>query len=177
MKKTDPATNGDEDKWLEQNPARGRGPTPPSGSRSGCQCTRTATGSGGSSDTGCSCSSTGGARAGTSIRRCSKWSATTRQDGRASWSPPGGERRPTGIVISGRLRRWRSGSDESVTSPTQRFLTPEEVYAEIADYERRHPWLARTIHRWLGFPLDGTQAARKTLAMSVRMVAFRPRPR
>jgi deazaflavin-dependent oxidoreductase (nitroreductase family) len=48
--------------------------------------------------------------------------------------------------------------------PEQRFLSPEEVYAEIAPYKRRYPLLARILPRWLGFRLDD----------SVRMVAFRP---
>lgn len=58
--------------------------------------------------------------------------------------------------------------------PEQRFLSPEEVYAEIAAYERHHPWLVRTIPRWLGYALDGTHEARRRFADSVRMVAFRP---
>jgi deazaflavin-dependent oxidoreductase (nitroreductase family) len=48
--------------------------------------------------------------------------------------------------------------------PEQRFLSPEEVYAEIASYKRRYPLLARILPRWLGFRLDDF----------VRMVAFRP---
>jgi deazaflavin-dependent oxidoreductase (nitroreductase family) len=59
--------------------------------------------------------------------------------------------------------------------PEQRFLSPEEAYAEIERYERRHPWLARTLPRWLGYPLDGTEGARRRFAESVRMVAFRPK--
>lgn len=58
--------------------------------------------------------------------------------------------------------------------PRQRFLSPEEAYAEIAAYERRHPLLARTLPRWLGYRLDGTREARRRFADSVRMVAFRP---
>lgn len=58
--------------------------------------------------------------------------------------------------------------------PKQRFLSPEEVYAEISAYERRHPWLVRTIPRWLGYRLDGTEGARRRFAESVRMVAIRP---
>lgn len=58
--------------------------------------------------------------------------------------------------------------------PKQRFLGAEEVYTEIAAYERHHPWLARTLPRWLGHPLDGTREARRRFAESVRMVAFRP---
>ena len=59
--------------------------------------------------------------------------------------------------------------------PKQRFLGTEEVYAEIADYERRHPRLVRIIPRWLDYPLDGAQGARRRFADSVCMVAFRPK--
>jgi len=59
--------------------------------------------------------------------------------------------------------------------PEQRFLSPREVYGEIAGYERRHPLLARTLPRWLGYPLDGTEGARRRFADSLRMVAFRPK--
>jgi deazaflavin-dependent oxidoreductase (nitroreductase family) len=67
----------------------------------------------------------------------------------------------------------RIGGDRYV--PEQRFLSPEEAYAEMESYERRHPWLARTLPRWLGYPLDGTEGARRRFAESVRMVAFRPK--
>jgi deazaflavin-dependent oxidoreductase (nitroreductase family) len=60
--------------------------------------------------------------------------------------------------------------------PEQRFLAPEEVYAEIVAYERHHPLLVRTIPRWLGYRLDGTREASRNFADSVRMVAFRPEP-
>src|SRR5215207_5074947 len=60
-------------------------------------------------------------------------------------------------------------------APEQRFLTPEEVYQEIVDYERRHPWAVRIVPSLLGFRLDGSDAARRAFANSVRMVAFRPR--
>lgn len=60
-------------------------------------------------------------------------------------------------------------------APEQRFLSSEEAYAEISTYERSHPLLARTLPRWLGYPLDGTEQARRRFAESVRMVAFRPR--
>jgi deazaflavin-dependent oxidoreductase (nitroreductase family) len=59
-------------------------------------------------------------------------------------------------------------------APKQRFLTPEEVYAEIVDYERRHPWAMRIVPPLLGFKLDGSEAARRAFADSLRMVAFRP---
>lgn len=58
--------------------------------------------------------------------------------------------------------------------PEQRFLSAEEVHTEISVYERRHPLLARLLPRWLGYPLDGTEGARRRFADSVRMVAFRP---
>ena len=67
----------------------------------------------------------------------------------------------------------RTGSERY--APEQRFLTPEEVYAEIADYERRHPWAVRVVPPLLGFDLDGSEAARRAFAGSLRMVAFRPR--
>jgi len=67
----------------------------------------------------------------------------------------------------------RTGSERY--APEQRFLTPEEVYAEIADYERRHPWAVRVVPPLLGFDLDGSEAARRSFASSLRMVAFRPR--
>ena len=60
--------------------------------------------------------------------------------------------------------------------PEQRFLAPEEVYAEIVAYERHHPLLVRTIPRWLGYRLDSTREARRKFAGSVRMIAFRPEP-
>ena len=59
-------------------------------------------------------------------------------------------------------------------APVQRFLSPEETYSEIADYERRHPWFSRILAYLLGRPLDGTEASRRALAVSVRLVAFRP---
>jgi hypothetical protein len=58
--------------------------------------------------------------------------------------------------------------------PDQRLLSPEEVYGEVSVYERDHPLLARILPRWLGYPLDGTEGARRGFADSVRMVAFRP---
>lgn len=60
-------------------------------------------------------------------------------------------------------------------APSQRFLTPEEVYAEIVGYERRHPWTVRVVPPLLGFELDGSEAARRAFAASLRMVAFCPR--
>jgi hypothetical protein len=59
-------------------------------------------------------------------------------------------------------------------TPVRRFLGPEEVHAEIADCERRHRLSVRIISRFLGFSLDGTEAAWRAFAASLRMVAFRP---
>ena len=39
-------------------------------------------------------------------------------------------------------------------------MTPEEVYREIVDYERLHPWAVRIVPL-LGFRLDGSDAARR----------------
>lgn len=59
-------------------------------------------------------------------------------------------------------------------APTQRFLSSEEIHAEIVDYERRHPWAVRMVPPLLGFKLDGSEAARRAFAASLRMVALRP---
>lgn len=57
--------------------------------------------------------------------------------------------------------------------PRQRFLTPEEVEAELASYERRHPWLTRHFLGWF-FGYDGTPEARHELAERLPMVGLRP---
>jgi deazaflavin-dependent oxidoreductase (nitroreductase family) len=59
-------------------------------------------------------------------------------------------------------------------APKQHFLSQEEVYAEIVHYERRHPWAMRIVPPLLGFELDGSDAARRAFADSLRMVAFHP---
>ncbi|MFQ5837974.1 MAG: nitroreductase family deazaflavin-dependent oxidoreductase [Thermoplasmata archaeon] len=59
--------------------------------------------------------------------------------------------------------------------PVQRFLTQEETYAELADYERRHPTTARFLIRMLGIDYDGSESERRALAAFFRMVSFRPR--
>lgn len=56
--------------------------------------------------------------------------------------------------------------------PTQRFLTTDEIEAELTAYQRRHPLLTRAFGAWLGFPIDGTVEALRRFAESVRMVAF-----
>jgi len=58
--------------------------------------------------------------------------------------------------------------------PAQRMLTPDEVYGEIVDYERRYPRYARIFAGQLGVRLDGSEDARGAFAARVRMVAFRP---
>jgi deazaflavin-dependent oxidoreductase (nitroreductase family) len=59
--------------------------------------------------------------------------------------------------------------------PEQRFLAPEENHAVISDYGRRHPLAFRVYARVFGYPLGGTEAARREVASSLRLVAFRPR--
>jgi deazaflavin-dependent oxidoreductase (nitroreductase family) len=58
--------------------------------------------------------------------------------------------------------------------PEQRFLAPEENHTVISDYGRRHPLAFRVFTRVFGYPLDGTEAARREVACSLRLVAFRP---
>jgi deazaflavin-dependent oxidoreductase (nitroreductase family) len=67
----------------------------------------------------------------------------------------------------------RTGGQRYV--PEQRFLVPEENRALISDYGRRHPLAFRVFARAFGYPLDGTEAARREIARSLRLVAFRPK--
>jgi deazaflavin-dependent oxidoreductase (nitroreductase family) len=67
----------------------------------------------------------------------------------------------------------RTGGERSV--PEQRFLTPEENHAVLADYRRRHPLAFRIFARVFGYPLGGTEAMRREFASSLRLVAFCPR--
>jgi deazaflavin-dependent oxidoreductase (nitroreductase family) len=67
----------------------------------------------------------------------------------------------------------RTGGQRYV--PEQRFLAPEENHAVISDYGRRHPLAFRVFARIFGYPLGGTEAARREVAGSLRLVAFRPR--
>ena len=60
-------------------------------------------------------------------------------------------------------------------TPAQRFLTPNEVYAEWADYERRYPLAARNLPKLIGFQYDGSESGRRVFAASTPMVAFRPK--
>jgi deazaflavin-dependent oxidoreductase (nitroreductase family) len=59
--------------------------------------------------------------------------------------------------------------------PAQRRLSREEAAAEYADYERRHPRLARLFPLLFGISYDGSPAARLALADRIPMMAFRPR--
>jgi deazaflavin-dependent oxidoreductase (nitroreductase family) len=59
--------------------------------------------------------------------------------------------------------------------PEQRFLVPAENHAVISEYVRRHPLAFRVFARVFGYPLGGTEAARREVARSLRLVAFRPR--
>jgi hypothetical protein len=67
----------------------------------------------------------------------------------------------------------RTGSQRYV--PEQRFLVPEENHAIISDYGQRHPLAFRAFVRVFGYPLDGTEAARREVACALHLVAFRPR--
>ena len=58
--------------------------------------------------------------------------------------------------------------------PDQRFLAPEENHAVISEYGRRHPLAFRVFARVFGYPLGETEAARRGIACSLRLVAFRP---
>jgi deazaflavin-dependent oxidoreductase (nitroreductase family) len=67
----------------------------------------------------------------------------------------------------------RTGGQRYV--PEQRFLAPEENHAVISDYGRRHPLAFRVFARVFGYPLEGTESARREVARSLRLVAFCPR--
>ena len=67
----------------------------------------------------------------------------------------------------------RTGGQRYV--PGQRFLAPQENHAVLSDYGRRHPLAFRVFARVFGYPLHGTEAARREVARSLRLVAFRPR--
>ena len=67
----------------------------------------------------------------------------------------------------------RTGGQRYV--PEQRFLVPEENHALISDYRRRHQLAFRVFARAFGSPLDGKEAARREVARSLRLVAFRPK--
>ena len=56
----------------------------------------------------------------------------------------------------------RTGGQRYV--PEQRFLVPEENHALISHYGRRHPLAFRVVARAFGYPLDGTEGARRRFA-------------
>jgi deazaflavin-dependent oxidoreductase (nitroreductase family) len=58
--------------------------------------------------------------------------------------------------------------------PVQRFLSPEEAYAALTHYESHHPWAAWIFAKLFGYPLVGSEAARRAFAESMSLVAFRP---
>ena len=64
-------------------------------------------------------------------------------------------------------------------TPTQRFLTVEEVYQELESYSGQHSLLAHKIYpvfaRMIGLAYVGSEAERSTLATELPMVAFRRR--
>lgn len=62
-------------------------------------------------------------------------------------------------------------------APAHRFLTPDEIYTEFTDYERRHPSAARILPKLLGFQYDGSEPGRRALVACFRMVSFRPKSR
>jgi deazaflavin-dependent oxidoreductase (nitroreductase family) len=60
-------------------------------------------------------------------------------------------------------------------APKRQFLAPGENQAIISEYARRHPLTSRFLAKAFGYPLRGTDAARREFAESLRLVAFRPR--
>jgi deazaflavin-dependent oxidoreductase (nitroreductase family) len=76
-------------------------------------------------------------------------------------------------VVANPALEVRTGCQRYV--PEQRFLAPEENHAVISDFGRRHPQAFRVFARLFGYPLNGTEAARREVARSLRLVAFRPR--
>jgi deazaflavin-dependent oxidoreductase (nitroreductase family) len=66
----------------------------------------------------------------------------------------------------------RTGAQRYV--PEQRFLAPEENHAVISDYGWRHPLAFRVFARVFSYPLEGTEAARREVSCSLRLVASRP---
>jgi deazaflavin-dependent oxidoreductase (nitroreductase family) len=64
--------------------------------------------------------------------------------------------------------------------PLQRVLGEDEAAAVLRDYEHRNrlaaPVIRTVISRLVGWPYDGTDAARARLARRLPIVAFRPEP-
>lgn len=78
------------------------------------------------------------------------------------------------IEASPALEVWTAGERYV---PQQRFLAPEENHAVISEYARRYPLALRFFVKALGFdyPLEGPEEARREVAKSLWLVAFRPR--
>jgi deazaflavin-dependent oxidoreductase (nitroreductase family) len=58
--------------------------------------------------------------------------------------------------------------------PVQRFLTFEETWALLCDYQRVHPRGLRVLLRFMGYGYHGSQEELRAIAQVVRAVAFRP---
>lgn len=58
--------------------------------------------------------------------------------------------------------------------PVQRFLSPDEVAAELLPFSRRYRGVLSMLGRRLGVPQDGSDGARRALAAVLPMVGFRP---
>ena len=60
--------------------------------------------------------------------------------------------------------------------PAQRFLTTDQLCAEVRGYGHRHPWIARLLFpRLFGIPVDAPEPAlRDRIEASLRGVAFQP---
>jgi deazaflavin-dependent oxidoreductase (nitroreductase family) len=58
--------------------------------------------------------------------------------------------------------------------PVQRFLTFEETWALLCDYQRVHPRGLRVLLRFMGYGYHGSQEDLRAIAQVVRAVAFRP---
>jgi deazaflavin-dependent oxidoreductase (nitroreductase family) len=93
------------------------------------------------------------------------------------------------IVISawGEQADWYRNLKESLAvevrtgrkryAPAQRFISPQEAYDVLTDYERRNPWAAKVLACMFGHPLASSKERRtfaESAAESMRMVAFRP---
>jgi deazaflavin-dependent oxidoreductase (nitroreductase family) len=59
-------------------------------------------------------------------------------------------------------------------APVQRFLTFEETWALLCDYQRAHPRGLRVLLRFMGYGYHGSQEDLRAIAQAVRAVAFRP---
>lgn len=58
--------------------------------------------------------------------------------------------------------------------PVQRFLTYEETWALLCDYQQAHPRGLRVLLRFIGYGYHGSQEELRAIAQVVRGVAFRP---